>query len=360
MKHMVSSAVAILAIFASSTAFAADDPNTANTAAQTAPAGSGAPWWSRRSKASGPPAASASAAPSTEAPLAAPSASSAAAHTQAAQAAPAASAAAVAPSPAASASAPAETATPLATRPSKPLNLASDSTNTPWTYKVGAGIAVAAAAALWMRNKRRQQKVKKKPARIDILARQSVAVRSELLVVEVEGTRLFLGLTPNAIQTLMVLDNDSAPVEASADAEEELVSMKSLTAPKQRKHIETEPESLLETLVDVRDRAVVNAPAPPARRPSSTNLPRPRLPSRRLNAVTTEQIETAQKSQELGDKVRSLLTPRTASQQLKAVDAALPKARQSSPKLIAAGQAKGLLLALEEEPEQKPMRLGDW
>lgn len=252
--------------------------------------------------------------------------------------------------------------------------LASDATSTPWTYKVGAGVAVAAAAALWMRNKRRQQKAKKKPARIDILARQSVAVRSELLVVEVEGTRLFLGLTPNAIQTLMVLDNDNnALASAEVEEEEELfINHKtSMTAPKQKKMVAEEPESLLETLVDVRDRAVVNAPPPPvrqqsSRQPSSASLPRPRVPSRRLNAVTNEEVAAhGQKTQELGDKVRSLLTPRTASQQLKAVDASLPKARPSTPRLFAAGQAKGLLLALEEdlpaeEPVPRPMRLGDW
>jgi len=359
MKYTFSALATVFALTTGSAAFAADvqsPPAAAAGASQAAPQGSGAPWWSRHAKpGTAPPAAvassSAAAAPAPEAPPAA--------------ATPAASASPSTPEPAAS-------ATPLATRPTapKPLNFASDSSSTPWHYKVGAGVVVAAAAALYMRNKKRQKATKKKPARIDILARQSVGVRSDLLVVEVEGQRLFLGMTPHAIQTLMVLED--APVEASDDEESTDVVETSSTKKMKAKRAaaaaaeDEAEESLLAGLVQARDRAVIS-------RPSKTSMTAPRrASSRQMNPVHAEtSAEVHAADEQVGARVRSLLTHRassSASQQMKAIDAAqlaagVAKPRLSSPKLHAAGQAKGLLLALEEEQQEEALpkkRLGDW
>ena len=219
-------------------------------------------------------------------------------------------AAPVAPEPS---PAPAVAATPLATRPSKPLTLASTNEGTPLGYKLIAGIGVIAAAALWLRKKRGTRTVG--PAsRVDVLARTSVGVRSELLVVEVEGTRLLVGMTPSAIQTLAVLDG--AP-EASAEASEEPASVE---APeRERRPVEPSPERPVRQVAD-RARALLGGMRSPHR-------PAAAAPKRAAAAVK-------------GPKI-----PRVA------------------------GQAKGLLLALDQPDDartdprtapERPVRLGDW
>lgn len=184
---------------------------------------------------------------------------------------------------------PAASATPLATRPSKPLTLASPSEGGSFGYKLLAGVVVATAAALWLRKKHGRRPVA--PAtRIDILGRTSLGVRSELLVVEVEGTRLLVGMTPGAIQPLAVLDT---PVDADATADEE-------TAP-----------------------------------------------------VRADASEREHPALEVADRARLLLgRPRTETK------AAQPPPRRTAPVRpakanIVAGQAKGLLLALEPPPADR-------
>jgi flagellar protein FliO/FliZ len=114
------------------------------------------------------------------------------------------------------AEAPAHEATPLTTRPRKPLTLAPRSEGTPIGWKLVAGVGVAIAAGLWIRN-RRGPKARPGSARIEIVGRTSVGMRSELLVVDVEGTRLLVGVTPSALQMLAVLD----PADTRVDAEDE-------------------------------------------------------------------------------------------------------------------------------------------
>jgi len=119
-------------------------------------------------------------------------------------AAPAAAAVPVAPPAAA---APIEGATPLGVRPAaKPLALASENSGLGLGAKLLAVLGIGAAAALYLRKKRGAKPGAKAPAKIDILARTGLGVRSQLVVVEVEGTRLLIGMTPNAIQTLAVLE----------------------------------------------------------------------------------------------------------------------------------------------------------
>ncbi|MBX3206254.1 MAG: flagellar biosynthetic protein FliO [Labilithrix sp.] len=201
---------------------------------------------------------------------------------------------------------PAPAATPLATRPSKPLTLANTSEGTPFVYKLLAGLGVAAAAGLWLKKKRGVRALA--PAsRIDVLGRTSVGVRSELLVVEVEGTRLLVGMTPSAIQTLAVLD----AVDASSGAEAAMLEG---------------PE---------RDRA-----------PIARVEERPMM--------------------EIADRARSLLGGARQPAKPAAAPKRAPAAKTAKMPRVA-GQAKGLLLALEQPKDdaqsgapERRVRLGDW
>jgi flagellar protein FliO/FliZ len=200
------------------------------------------------------------------------------------------------------ADAPEPPATPLVTRPSRPLTLASANESTPLGYKVVAGAGVALAAALWLRNKKRSTRGATSKSRIDVLTRTSVGVRNELLVVDVEGTRLLLGMTPGSIQTLSVLEIPEEPETPEALEEHE-------DAPVSE--------------AQVRRRALVQARV--AEPPAS----------------------------DLNERVRSLLGARAS----KARPAAVRGGRPTSQLGRVAGQAKGLMLAMEDDVEA-PVRRG--
>jgi flagellar biogenesis protein FliO len=98
----------------------------------------------------------------------------------------------------------AETGTPLVLRPSKPLELAHEPPPSSMGWKLVALAAILGGAAYYAR-----KKLWVKPAedgQLTIVRRATVGFRSELLVVNVEGQRLLLGVTPNSIQSLAVLD----------------------------------------------------------------------------------------------------------------------------------------------------------
>jgi flagellar biogenesis protein FliO len=130
----------------------------------------------------------------------------------------------VAPVPAPEPAAPA--ATPLAVRPApaKPLALAPASEGLGVGYKLLAIVAIGGAVALYLKKKRGAKIAASAPSKIDILSRASIGVRSQLVVVEVEGTRLLVGMTPNTIQTLAVLqtpeDDGVAAMDRAAAVED--------------------------------------------------------------------------------------------------------------------------------------------
>jgi hypothetical protein len=209
--------------------------------------------------------------------------------------------------PATSTSPATETGTPLVTRPSKPLALAPANPSSPIGYKVLAGFGLAAAAAMWLRSKRKTAPSAKARSSIDVVGRTSVGVRSELLVVDVEGTRLLVGMTPSAISTLAVLetpDDDVAPAALASKFDDAVVlPMESLA-----------PEPLVQ--LGERVRALFEAPSA-----QLDDKPPPAKPLRGTQA----------KGVGLGEPKRARRSP-------------VPKA----PRAAVAGQAKGLLLALEE------------
>lgn len=201
--------------------------------------------------------------------------------------------------PAPPAQAPVDGATPLATRPSAPLSLAPVSDGSHPGYKLFAGVVVVLGAGVWLR-KKRGAKGAAPASRIDVLGRASVGVRSELVVVEVDRTRLLVGVTPGAIQTLAVLDSVepvAAPIEEEA-------------------------------------------------------------------AAAVEEKSKEEEEEHKGDRLRSLLdVGRALSSRLASppAPAPAPRLRASKTKLAnVAGQAKGLLLALEEPLEggEPPARNG--
>ena len=129
--------------------------------------------------------------------------------------------------PLAAPAAPAADGTPLATHataPAKPLALAPQSEGLSIGYKLLAVLAIGGAVALYLKKKRGPKVAGIVPSKIDILARAGLGVRSQLVVVEVEGTRLLVGMTPSAIQTLAVLqtpEDDNVAAEARASAIED-------------------------------------------------------------------------------------------------------------------------------------------
>ena len=116
-----------------------------------------------------------------------------------------------APSPSPSPSpAPSASVTPLVTRP-KPIALAPDTSDSDIGWKIVALLALIGGGAYSLR-KRFLPAAKIDDGRLTIVRRASIGIRSELLVVNVEGQRLLIGVTPNSIQSLAILDAD--PPEA--------------------------------------------------------------------------------------------------------------------------------------------------
>ena len=161
--------------------------------------------------------------PAPQAAPAAPPAAIAAPPTVAAAPAPA-----IAAAPPAAAEQPQAAATPLSVRPSipTPLSLAPSHEGLGLGYKVLAFAVVAGGLVLYARKKRGGRGLDAPKSRIDIIARSGLGVRSEVVVLEVDGTRLLVGMTPNAIQTLAVLDASAVENREVAEEEEEIAPRK--------------------------------------------------------------------------------------------------------------------------------------
>ncbi len=247
---------------------------------------------------------------------------------------------AAAPALAAPATAPAA-ATPLAPRATKPLTLVPKEESTPFGYKLLAGLGIAAAAGLWLHKKKKDAAggEKKKPtARIEILSRKSVGVRNELLVIDVEGTRLLVGMTPGAMQTLAVLEQPDSLTEVSDEIKAEAAErpvIQRLPEPA------ATPRAAFDAFQD--EDADDDMPSPVSVIPS-----KPRATSSILA---------------LDQKVRSLLANRGAPMQQTQPTSStvVPKRRRGnnpSKTTRIAGQAKGLLLAMSDDSET-PARTGE-
>ena len=127
--------------------------------------------------------------------------------------------AAQAPSPAPAARETAPSATPLSVRPSRPLALAPESTSMDTGWKFLAVFVLAAAALAYWKRQNPAVRLDLGPE-LRVVRRTSIGVRSELLVVDVDGQRFLLGVTPSSVQSLAVLDgHEEAPKAAARDEE---------------------------------------------------------------------------------------------------------------------------------------------
>lgn len=159
--------------------------------------------------------------------------------------------------------APATSSTPLQTRPSKRLELAPQNEGTPVGYKLLAGVVVLAGAVVYAKKKKGGvTKDKARKSAIDLLARHSVGVRSELLVVDVEGTRLLVGMTPGSMSTLAVLQTPEGVVgEESPLMGEEKYFETPTPAPASVK-VEDALEGRVRSLLEARKKPPAHAPPP--------------------------------------------------------------------------------------------------
>jgi flagellar protein FliO/FliZ len=125
------------------------------------------------------------------------------------------------PPPPAAEAAPAREAAPasaeslsssLPVRPSKPLSLEP----APPAGTSSAGkimlFVVLLAGGIWVWTKRAKKAPLDSSAEMRVLRRTTIGVRSELLLVELEGQKLLIGVTPSSMQTLYLLP-DSLPEE---------------------------------------------------------------------------------------------------------------------------------------------------
>lgn len=98
----------------------------------------------------------------------------------------------------------------LPVRPTRPLALAEAEVGVPLGYKVFfLGIVAGAAGFVWYKRKNPMTGASRIPT-LRIAGRAAVGVRSELIVVEVEGQNLLLGVTPHGISRLAVLPQTEA------------------------------------------------------------------------------------------------------------------------------------------------------
>jgi len=107
--------------------------------------------------------------------------------------------------------------TPLQVRASKPLTLDSAPAGSNVGWKL-LGMALVAGAGVWLWKRRPHRSLPAAAPQLAILRRTSLGVRSELILVELEGQRLLLGVTPNSIQNLYIVPTTYAD-ELAAEAE---------------------------------------------------------------------------------------------------------------------------------------------
>jgi flagellar protein FliO/FliZ len=106
--------------------------------------------------------------------------------------------------------------TPLALRPTKPLSLEPAPSSPGAAWKLG-GFAVLAAGGYWAWKQRAKKRPLGEQAKLHILGRTAIGVRSELVLLELEGQKLLIGVTPSSMQTLYLLP-DSSPDELAEAA----------------------------------------------------------------------------------------------------------------------------------------------
>lgn len=122
------------------------------------------------------------------------------------------------PAPEAAEPAPAPASAPLQLRPSPTLETKPPATGFGVGYKLAAIAAVFGGALLLFRRKQGVTFNVGASIKPRVVGRTSIGMRSEVVVIEVEGQRLVLGVTPSQVTTLSVLTEE--PKLAPAEIEE--------------------------------------------------------------------------------------------------------------------------------------------
>jgi flagellar biogenesis protein FliO len=109
-------------------------------------------------------------------------------------------------------------ATPLNLRQSHPLELAQDPMNNYAAWKLVAALAAMAAGAFAFKKFNEKNRPAQTINSLQVLKKLSIGVRTEIIVVDVDGQRLLLGVTPSSIVTLASLP-DPDPQEQMEEAD---------------------------------------------------------------------------------------------------------------------------------------------
>lgn len=178
--------------------------------------------------------------------------------------------------------------TPLEVRPTKPLEMAPPGTGTGIWTKLGlSALIIGGAAALYW--KKRPRAFGATAPAIRIAARASIGVRSEILLVDVDGHRLVLGVTPSSVRTLSVL-----PADSKLASEEEALTARfnesSIGSSFDRLLARTREEDLAETL---REAVIPKRPAASTRLLERNTLPSVTEVSERPRSVEGQVLNLA-------------------------------------------------------------------
>jgi flagellar biogenesis protein FliO len=106
----------------------------------------------------------------------------------------------------------APTSTPLQLRETHPLELAQDPASNYAAWKLVGALAAMAAGAFAFKKYNEKNRPAETIRSLQVLKKLSIGVRTELIVVDVDGQRLLLGVTPSSIQTLASLP-DPEPID---------------------------------------------------------------------------------------------------------------------------------------------------
>jgi flagellar biogenesis protein FliO len=112
----------------------------------------------------------------------------------------------------------APTATPLQLRETHPLELAQDPASNYAAWKLVGALAAMAAGAFAFKKYNEKNRPAETIRSLKVLKKLSIGVRTELIVVDVDGQRLLLGVTPSSIVTLASLP-DPEPIDQPEEVE---------------------------------------------------------------------------------------------------------------------------------------------
>ena len=208
-------------------------------------------------------------------------------------------------------------------RPSKPLETAAASPSLGIGAKLGlAGLVGAAAFFVYRRRTQGAGKVSK-VADLRVTARTSVGHRSEVIVVEVDGQRLLLGVTPGSIRTLTVLADDVA-ADTEVDSEAPTAAEEGLARLFASARRELEPE-------------IIDEPRPSRISPSAARSNHPLITGRTAVLPTTKGRQASHTS----DRPTLVSNPTQAVSSSKRVTRKSGTASSTSSSIE--GQAAGLM-----------------